>query len=212
MFWKRRIPFLVSVALVLAGAWLVVRWVRGRNSPPIPPRGGDPFTNFASLHTDFYLQRDPRWKDEAVGGSRESLGQVGCVVASLAMGLSHYGIRMTPAQLNDWLKTNGGYTSRGWLRWNAVARLTAGKVSAEVLPKPTHGHLDAALRGGQPVLVKVLLDRLIPHWVLVVGKEGQEYLIRDPLGEARDPTPLSSYDSDIYGVRILKPVGSDVPN
>ena len=41
--------------------------------------------------------------------------------------------------------------------------------------------------------------------MLIVGKEGQEYLMRDPLGDGKRLTALSSYESDIYGVRILKP-------
>ena len=202
---KRGIQWVcVLVALSLAGV-LVVRFIRGNNSPPIASRGGESFQNLPNMETPFYLQRDPRWMDQTVGGSGESLGKVGCAVASLAMALHHYGVKLTPGQLNEALKTHHGYTLRGWLRWGAVATISEGKVAVEIIPKPTHADLDAALKQRRPVLVKVLIRHVIPHWVLLVGKEGQEYWMRDPLGDGKSDRPLSSYDSDIYGVRVIKP-------
>src|SRR5436309_6401131 len=119
--WKRRIAIL-GIALLLAGLCLL--WlVRGHNSPPIAPRGGGSFEHFAGIETPFYLQRDPRWKEDTIGGTDENLGKVGCTVSSLAMALDHYGLHLNPAQLNAWLKTNDGYTWRGWLKWGAVSRL-----------------------------------------------------------------------------------------
>ena len=202
---KRSIQLVcVLVALSLAGVF-VVRFIRGNNSPPIAPHGGESFQNFANIETPFYLQRDPRWKDHTVGCSGESLGKVGCAVASLAMALHHYGVELTPAQLNESLKTHSGYTLRGWLRWGAVATISEGKVAVEIIPKPTHADLDSALKQRRPVLVKVLIRHVVPHWVLIVGKEGLEYLMRDPLGDGKSESRLSSYGSDIYGVRIIKP-------
>ena len=46
---------------------------------------------------------------------------------------------------------------------------------------------------------------LLPHWVLVVGKDGTDDLMRDPLNEMKTLTRVSSYSSDIYGVRIVAP-------
>jgi hypothetical protein len=40
--------------------------------------------------------------------------------------------------------------------------------------------------------------------VLVAGKEGTNYLMRDPLNEAKCLEPLSKYGSDIFGVRIVE--------
>jgi hypothetical protein len=204
-FWKRRIPFLIIVlGLVLVG--MLILWqVRGRNSTPITARGGEPFRQFARLEAPFYLQRDPRWAEETIGASGERLSKVGCTVCSLAMALEHYGVHRTPAELNAWLKANGGYNWRGWLRWHAISKAADGSVAVDIVAKPTHADIDGALRQSRPVMVKVLISRLVPHWVLIVGKEGQEYVIHDPLGDGRTVEPLSKYESDIYGVRIIKP-------
>ena len=207
---QRSIVLGVLVLVALTGLFVVWR-IRGNNSPPIPSRGGESFQHFANLETPFYLQRDPRWKDQTIGGSGESLGKVGCAVASLAMALHRYGVEMTPAQLNESLKTHNGYTLRGWLKWGAVATISEGKVAVELPPKPTHADLDSALKQRRPVLVKILIRHVVPHWVLIVGKEDQEYLMRDPLGDGKSLTNLSLYGSDIYGVRVLKPGRPSIP-
>lgn len=200
--WKRLAAgAVVGVALVAATAgW----YLRGRNSPPIAAAGGIPFTNFAALRTPHYLQRDPQWRSETIR-SGETLAKVGCTVSSLAMALEVYGVSFTPKTLNDALMANGGYTRRGWLVWSAVARISDGKASVRVLQRPTHAEIDAALMAQHPVLVKVFLKKVIPHWVLVSGKVGTNYLMRDPLNEAGTLTPLARHGSDIYGVRIVEP-------
>ena len=190
------------VAGTLGGAFSLLR---GHNSSPIAARGGEAFHNFATLRTPFYLQHDPRWKDEPIGGSGETLGKVGCAVCSLAMALDRFGVSVTPAELNGALKANQGYTWRGWLKWDTISKISDHKVLVQIVSKPTHSHLDTALKRGHPVLAKVFLHHVVPHWVLVVGKEGAEYLIRDPLGDGYTVERLSKYHSDIFGIRIVQP-------
>jgi hypothetical protein len=199
--WLWRAAVVFGVFVVLGAA--AFRYVRGRNSPPIPAAGGAPFTNFSTIKTPHYLQRDPRWESDTIGGG-ETLGKVGCTVSSLAMALEYYGLSFTPQTLNAALKAHGGYTQRGWLLWSAVAKVTDGKVQVRVLANPTHDDIDSALRAGEPVLAKIFINRVIPHWVLVAGKDGTEYLMRDPLNDTMTLTPLASYGSDVYGVRIVE--------
>jgi hypothetical protein len=42
------------------------------------------------------------------------------------------------------------------------------------------------------------------HWVLLVGREGREYLMKDPLGDGRTLGLLSSYNSNILAVRVVE--------
>ena len=198
----RRVGGGLLVGLALLGV-LAFWYLRGRNSPPIAAAGGTALTNFAALPTPHYLQRDPQWKDDTIG-SGETLAKVGCTVSSLAMALESYGVSFTPGMLNAALKTNGGYTRRGWLVWSAVEKISDGKASVRALDKPTHADLDAALQARQPVLAKVFINKIIPHWVLVSGKDGTNYLMRDPLDETKSLRPLASYGSEVYGVRIVE--------
>jgi hypothetical protein len=189
--------------LILAGSLWLWRGLKERLFA-IPASGGEAF-RLAPLATPHYRQRDPRWADEEVGGSRERLARVGCTVCSLAMALDPFGVKLTPRELNDALKTRNGFTLRGWLRWEVVTAASGDKVRMDYVGRPRHEVLDRTLRDGRPAIVKVYITGIIPHWVLVVGKEESEYLIRDPLGEEGKVAPLSAYGK-IYALRTLKTV------
>lgn len=202
-FWRRRIPFL-SMLLALGLLALLISRSRGRNSPPIPAAGGEVFKDALVIQTPVYLQTDGRWKSDLIGGSGETIGNVGCTLCCLAMGLEPFGSAFSPKELNDALKANRGYTWRGLVRWDAIRQISAGKVTVEVVDTPSLALIDTALKNGEPVLAKVLLSKDVYHWVLIVGKEGVNYLVRDPLGDGAGVVQLSQYESDILAIRILK--------
>jgi len=197
---------LLALGIAAALAILAVLFLRSRgwNSNAIAGVGGEPFRDFPMIETPIYLQHDRAWEGERIGGTGETLGSVGCTVCCLAMGLGHFGFERTPKELNAWLKANEGYSPRGWLRWETVSKLTAGKVRVDFRAPLNHETIDAALKARQPVLAKVFINRAITHWVLVVGKEGTEYLIQDPLSVRKKPERLSSYTSGVHAIRILK--------
>jgi len=45
---------------------------------------------------------------------------------------------------------------------------------------------------------------MVQHWVLLVGRDGQEFLMKDPLDEKKTLKPLSSLGSKILAVRVVK--------
>lgn len=174
-----------------------------RETVSIPPRGGESLM-VSAIPTAYYLQRDARWADDKVGGTDESLARVGCTVCSLAMALDHYGVRIAPKELNNYLKENEGYTARGWLKWDLVSKISGGKVSLDYVGDPSFERIDTALKNGQPVIAKVFINHAVSHWVLIVGKEDVEYLMRDPLGDGENLRRLSYYGGDVFAIRILK--------
>ena len=194
----------VGIAGLLAILAALFLRSRGWNSNAIASRGGEAFQHFPVIETPAYLQRDKAWEADRIGGTGETLGRVGCTVCCLAMGLAHFGIQKTPGELNEWLKTHEGYSPRGWLRWESVSKLTAGKIHVDFRAPLKHETIDAALKARQPVLAKVFINRVITHWVLVVGKEGAEYVVQDPLGGGGKPELLSRYSSGVHAIRILK--------
>ena len=199
---RKRLLWACLILVVLFGALLGRRALRDRVDA-IPARGGEIFTT-APLPTIHYLQKDARWENDTVGGTGERLARVGCTVCSLAMALDYYGLKTTPKELNDFLKQNDGYTLRGWLKWNAVSSFSGGKVAMDYIGAPTHVRIDRALKNNQPVIAKVFINGIIPHWVLIVGKEGDDYLMRDPLGDGNAVQRLSEYGSEIYAMRTLR--------
>lgn len=151
----------------------------------------------------FYAQRDKRWANDSLGKTTETMGEVGCLVSSVAMNFSYYGIDVTPKSLNDALTKVEGYTPRGWLIWSKLSTVTNKQISTS-FPTLSHDTIYRSLHKGTPVLAKVYIHKVIPHWVLVVGVDSQgEYLILDPLTKGGVST-LSSYGKYIYAIRILE--------
>ncbi|MCP4154973.1 MAG: hypothetical protein GY757_45035 [bacterium] len=136
--------------------------------------------------------------EHKIGGSNERFGAVGCTIACVSMALAHYKIECLPDKLNELLKENNGFTKKGWLIWNTIPKITNSVVGVEIPCKPGFDLIDAALRKNRPVIAKILINGRIPHWVLIVGKENTEYLIKDPLSTGKTLEKLSKFDSNIY--------------
>lgn len=198
---RRAVLSVLALAAVVLGVWLARNFKE--RLAAIPSRGGESFT-MAAIVTPHYRQRDSRWENEDLGGLGESMARVGCTVCSLAMTLDFYGVKITPKELNDFLKKNDGYTVRGWLKWDSVSKVSNGQVTMDYIGKPSFKVIDRALKSNQPVIAKVFINGVIPHWVLIVGKEGTDYLMRDPLENENAVGRVSHYGSKIYAVRILK--------
>jgi len=103
-----------------------------------------------------YLQTDPLWAHEKVGGSGEELRAVGCTNCCLCMALAQHGIVLTPAELNQKLIQVDGYTERGWIKWDTLRDISQKRVRIDIPEQPSHRDIDAALAAGNPVLVKIL--------------------------------------------------------
>jgi hypothetical protein len=169
----------------------------------IASRGGRAL-EIAPLATPHYMQTDARWSREMLGGTIESLGASGCTVCCVSMAMSRYGIDITPGDLNRRVAAAAGYTEHGWLKWSMVEAISRGSLDAETPRNPDFETLDDALVNGWPVVTKIRLRGEIPHWVLIVGKSGVEYLARDPLVDGRLVT-VSERSAVIESIRIVRP-------
>jgi hypothetical protein len=73
-----------------------------------------------------YSQRDSRWKDDVMLPSSYTIGGSGCAMTSATMVATQLDSGLTPKFVNQWLSSNGGYTSDGLLIWKKVADLVDG--------------------------------------------------------------------------------------
>jgi hypothetical protein len=203
---RRMIPLFLTGLL---GALLVAAFLIARRLPPPPSEGiatvGGKEMHVASLAaTPYYLQTDDRWKQQLLGPTREPIAAVGCTLCCVSMALTHYGVDVAPDELNRRLTRADGYTSGGWLKWNVVPEVTGRNVEFVIPRAPTHQILDNAIAQKHPAIIKVVLRSGIAHWVLVAGKDGREYLVKDPLYKERSPRRLSEISDRIHSVRILR--------
>jgi hypothetical protein len=72
---------------------------------------------------------------------------------------------------------------------------------------PSYQLIDSNISRGNPVIVRVRLRGGVTHFVVIAGKDGFDYLIRDPGGgAAKGLYPLRELGSDIEALRFYEPI------
>lgn len=190
------------IALVVIGVFGLVLYVRAQPDTPIAATGGVSDLDGTISGITAWRQDDPTWGREPLGGSGESMAAVGCTITSTAMALKSLGHSFTPLDVCRGLKAQAGFTPQGHLIWSAQGKLTDGAVRVE-FPALTHANIDNTLRQKNPVITKIMLGGDIPHWVLIVGKQGAEYLAFDPLNPSNAVVRVSTLSPTIHAIRVL---------
>ncbi len=201
-------PIVLATAVLALAGITFFAWMPHRPGPArsmaIPARGGEALKLVIAEATPHHGQGDPAWSGERIGGSGETIGAVGCTLCCVSMALEHFGIGAgDPSRLNASLIDGGGYTERGWILWSTVERVAADRVAVTVHRSPSHRRIDADLKAGRLVLVKFHLPGGIPHWVLICGKQGDDYLVKDPAFRDAGLVALSTRTSSIHAIRTL---------
>ena len=206
---KRWWPVVVIVlVLVGAGTAVYVDWTWKRK---LSPRGGRPFLTRVELPVPLFQQGDDKWRDDPLGGVPENgtLGGEGCAVAAAAMVFKSYGIDVDPQQLNWFLTATDGFTEQGWLYWDRAAWFAPDRVRHVYEDLPSYQLIDSNIAHGNPVIVRVRLASGITHFVVIAGKDGFDYLVRDPgAGSAKGLYPLRELGSDIEALRFYQPIAN----
>jgi hypothetical protein len=141
-----------------------------------------------------YSQRDARWGNRNLANitSAPSISRWGCLMTCFAMTATTFGNAVTPLELNELMIQRGGFVNGHYTRWDALQAVYSsiafeGKIDGgSSLISP----VDAALQQLRPVTVlvdntpKTAYSDMDQHWVLVVGKYGEDYLIHDPIDTA----------------------------
>lgn len=203
----RRIFLIVCFVLAIGGGALWIRdWTAVR---PLPMSGGLYFPATMEIPGPHFLQGDPHWGGDTLGDTAESLAEVGCAVASAAMTLASRGVKTDPGRLNAFLqKTEGGYTLEGWIYWEKAAEYDPERLSG-LLPHyedaPSHFLIDWNLLRGNPVIARVRYPSGITHFIVICGKRGFEYLVRDPGEGGREGvTLLSKFPPPVEALRFYR--------
>ena len=202
---KRALFILVLFVLAgVTGVFIDWNWKR-----PLSPRGGRYFFHRLELPVPSFRQGDERWSEDPLGGVEENgtMGSAGCAVAAAAMVFQSYGIKVDPQQLNWFLTATDGYTEQGWLYWDRAAWFAPDRVRHVYEDLPSYQLIDSNIAHGNPVIVRVRLGSGITHFVVIAGKDGFDYLVRDPgAGSAKGLYPLRELGSDIEALRFYQPI------
>ena len=176
---------------------------------PLLPSGGLFFPCEVLIPGPHFLQSDPKWEGNPLGPTEDTLGAAGCAVSSAAMVLAGYGADTDPARLNDFLTaTQDGYTPQGWLYWEKAAEIDP-SLTSRLLPhyedRPSFFLIDWNLIQGNPVIIRLRYPNGVTHFMVVCGKRGWDYFVRDPGGGGRKGVyPLKDFGGPIEALRFYR--------
>lgn len=144
-------------------------------------------------------QRDPLWAHEKLGFDESvTIGTDGCTLVCLTMLVNGYGFNETPLSMNRKLKEIG--SGIGFLGplivWPGLTRAFPGIVFERVIvcrdaPAPLD-EINASLAAGQALVVEIdesPSPGLQNHWVVLVARQGNDYLMLDPWPIPADHAP-----------------------
>jgi hypothetical protein len=192
-----------ALAAVLAGGSWLADYAR---LGPMAPRGGWYQPGERRIEVPQYFQGDPRWGQDPLGPTDGTLAAEGCAVASSAMVLASYGIDVDPGRLNRFLAERGGYTERGWLKWEVAADYAPDRARFVYEDLPSHARVDGQLARGNPVIVRLRYPSGVTHFMVICGKRGFDYLVRDPgVGGAKGVYPLREFGGPVEALRYYAP-------
>lgn len=136
-----------------------------------------------------WSQRDLRWSNDRLGTSQWNLGQKGCLVTVIAIGLTAaLDTEITPKLLNRQLTANNGYKDGSQLIYGAVSRLYPSITFIErkifrYEPAPA-ANIAKWANEGQIVVVEIDMDLTDPdvdeHWLIVTGGTRDILNVQDP--------------------------------
>lgn len=182
---------------------LLFAWARWSRLDRLSPSGGLYFPWRVELNAPAFAQTDPQWGADLLGPTERTLAAEGCAVTSAAMALGYYGIDVDPKRLNAFLKNNRGFTEQGWIYWEGAAEFLPGRVWHAYEDLPSYRLIDCNLLRKNPVIVRIRRPAGGTHFVLIVGKDGFEYLALDP-GSGGRMVRLSQLESPVEALRFYE--------
>jgi peptidoglycan hydrolase CwlO-like protein len=144
----------------------------------------------------YYNQRDSQWGNIGMGGSSYSMASYGCLVTSVSMIASHYNKNIKPGDIA--VNSEAFVPSTGYLyhdfNVNGV-KVTINSASRSLL--------DSELSAGRPVIAGLYSGP--DHFIVILRKDGDKYIMNDPFMENGDEKSLTDkYSvSDITSLRLV---------
>lgn len=201
---KRQPAFLLLLLALVSSGCSTMRYGWAWCVGSIPAKGGRELHVGKGDKHSLLLQKDPRWANEPLGPTQLTLGTHGCVITSAAMACTCLDVPLTPKELNERLNQHDGFLPNGWMVWSALPRVTENRLTASYHTIPAHRWIDDALESGECPIVKFCLSKGTSHWCLVVGKDGLDYLVHDPLRDEQEPLKLATLTKRIRAVRVIR--------
>jgi len=170
--------------------------------------GDDVPDNIMPIEIPQFSQKDAQWASDKLGTSSVTIGAYGCLITAASMICKYFGKNTDPGKINKDLIAVDGYESGNLLKYNAITTIYPDIVVDwnYFLSNPGDAVIDEILVQEIPVIAQVDYNpntsALDQHWVVIVGKENDEYLIVDPIDGST--AYLSRYANKVYRMVVYK--------
>jgi hypothetical protein len=193
---------LISIAAILLSACGSSTRVEPQAATAIAPAAQSGGLTLRDAVT--YSQKDPRWKNDLLGKTKDTMGGEGCLVTAASMALTNLGFQTNPSDLNKRLTKTDSYTKNGWLIWDGIRRVTDGRAIATYYDKVDAPTIDGCLKRGAYPIVQFYLPNGRSHWAMIVKHDARGYHMRDPLRISKKPL---IFPAGIKGYRAVRCIG-----
>lgn len=145
----------------------------------------------------YYNQRDSQWGNMAMGGSSYSMAGYGCLATSVSMVASHYGKNIKPNELAA--NASAFVPATGYLYW----AFSQNGINVSITGA-SKSIMDSELSAGRPVIAGLYSGP--QHFIVILKKEGDKYIMHDPfLENGANKSLTDKYSvSDISTLRLVR--------
>ena len=123
---------------------------------------------------NFYSQRDPRWCQQYIGNSRDTIGSVGCYLSSISMVYKKLGNDITPS----------AYAANSSNFWGNTAYMSTPNPPSGYTYKQiayNSGVIDDELKAGRYVIAQMKMSNVAGmHFIVIISGSNGNYKIHDP--------------------------------
>ena len=96
------------ITVLITGAVFAIYAVRANYIKTVGIRL-TPSKDYYEKSIRYFLQNDPEWGDDLIGGSNRRMGSAGCLVSCVASALNDIGVQTTPKEVNSALSAVNGF-------------------------------------------------------------------------------------------------------
>lgn len=207
---KRVLLFLCGLVLLLAIAVAgLCYWSHQRGTQSVSISA---VQEYAPENVTYFYQKSPKWQADALGDSKYTMADSGCLTCCVASVLQMQKIAVSglasdadAGAVNRFFSENGVYDSEGNLLWEKLSQVTGKTVVKKDASELAEGELDELLASGVYPIVRVRVGGVGNyHYVLLVESQDGAFWCMDPLEETPKAVPLSDFGDKIYAVRYLQ--------
>jgi hypothetical protein len=120
--------------------------------------------------SSYYSQRDSRWANKRIGGTKYLMADFGCAVTSVAMAYKFNSSNTTPQTI----LSSADFTTQALIYWPS-GWLNSGKVSSVDWKA-----VDSELSKKNVVIAHIKTSSGPGHYVVIHHKDNKDYVVHDP--------------------------------